>query len=135
MKLYEVIFSGTHDDGTDLIYLVSAPDFRAALEEVQFNASPSRHEGERFPLAHVVFEIGDDLSPHAEARPGILRGPYFGPAYNRGWRAWRRTIKGSDFTKDWLEEIPGTEPSASPNGGPAEPHGSSIAGGEPPSVS
>ena len=75
MKLFEVIFIGAYDDGKDKIYLVRAQDFRAAVEDVQCKASRSEHDGERFPLAHVVFEIGSDLSPYGDARPGILRGP------------------------------------------------------------
>jgi hypothetical protein len=44
MKLYEVIFCGSRGNGDDeeTIYLVRAPDFRTALEDVQRNASPMR---------------------------------------------------------------------------------------------
>src|SRR5262245_43117426 len=78
MKLFEVIFWGSHGDGNaeDTIYLVRALDFRAAVEDVERNASPNNHNGKRFPLAHVVYEIGTDLSPYADPDPGILRGPY-----------------------------------------------------------
>jgi hypothetical protein len=53
MKLYEVIFWGSHGNGDaeDTIYLFRAPDFRAALDEVSTNASPSNHGGERFASA------------------------------------------------------------------------------------
>jgi hypothetical protein len=59
MKLYEVIFSGSrgNPDAEDTIYLVRAPDFRAALEDVERNASSSDHNGERSPLAHAVYEM------------------------------------------------------------------------------
>jgi|ERR1041385_4742198 hypothetical protein len=106
MNLYEVIFSGSQGDRPerDTIYLVRAPDFTSAVAEVSNNASPAHHEGKGFPLAHVVFEIGKDLSLHPEQHPRILRGPFFESAYNRGWRAWRRKLQGSDYTKEWEEE-------------------------------
>ncbi len=106
MKIYEVIFWGSHGErpNKDTIYLVRAEDFKAAVEEVAKNASPRDHGGERFPLAHVVYEVGEDLSPSPEDQPRILRGPYFESAYNRGWKAWHRKIEGSDYTKEWEEE-------------------------------
>jgi len=106
MKLYEVIFWGSRGNGDaeDTIYFVRAPDFRAAVDEVSTNASPSYHGGERFPLAHVVYEVGSDASLSGESRQQILRGPYFQHAYNHGWRAWHRKIEGSDYTRDWEEE-------------------------------
>ena len=106
MKIYEVIFWGSHGKGDDedTIYLVRASDFRAAVEDVQCNASPSNHNGERFPFAHVVHEVGTDLSPYADANPRILRGPYFAHAYNFGWKSWHRKIEGSDYTNDWEEK-------------------------------
>lgn len=106
MNLYEVIFWGAEgrDDDADTIYLVRASDFRSAVEFVSVNASPSHHSGERFPLAHVVYELGSDASPHAETSGTlILRGPYFQSAYNYGWRAWNRKLEGSDYTKEWEE--------------------------------
>ncbi len=44
MKLYEVIFWGSHGSrpNKDTIYLVRAHDFKAAVDEVRTNASPSR---------------------------------------------------------------------------------------------
>ena len=115
MKLFEVIFAGSPRRGDeDTIYLVRAPDFCAAIEEVRRSASPSNHNGETAPLAHVVYELGVDLSPYAESSPGILRGPYFQPAYNRGWKAWHRKIAESDYTGEWEEEIWSAEPHASP---------------------
>ena len=105
MNLYEVIFWGLRGnaDAEDTIYLVRALDCLSAVEDVQRNASPNDHNGEMSPLAHVVYEIGTDLSPSAQSDPQILRGPYFAFAYNRGWRAWRRTIEGSSYTTEWEE--------------------------------
>ena len=107
MKLYEVIFSGSggNPDAEDTIYLVRAPDFRAALEDVERNASSSDHNGERSPLAHAVYEVGTDLSPYAASNPHILRGPYFAFAHNHGWRAWHRKIEGSNYTNEWEEDV------------------------------
>jgi len=106
MKLYEVIFRSSHSDQPekDTIYLVRARDFQEAIDEVSTNASPSHHGGKRFPLAHFVYEIGEDLSLFPEDHPRILRGPYIASAYNRGWRAWHRKIEGSDYTREWEEE-------------------------------
>ena len=75
MKLYEVIFWGSHGDrpNKDTIYLVRAQDFKAAVDEVSTNASPSHHGGERFPLAHVVYEVGEDLSLSPEDHPPDYR--------------------------------------------------------------
>jgi hypothetical protein len=106
MKIYEVIFWASEGDQPekDTIYLVRAPDFRTAVSEVSNNSSPSHHGGKRFPLAHVVYEVGTDLSLNQEDYPKVLRGPYFESAYNRGWRAWHRKTEGSDYTNDWQEE-------------------------------
>lgn len=107
MNLYEVIFWGTgqrRDDDVDTIYLVRAPDYRAAFKFVQNNSSQSDH-GELHLVAHVVYEIGTDTSPYAEkAGAHILRGPYFQCAYNYGWRAWERKIAGSEYTNEWEEK-------------------------------
>ena len=137
MKLFEVIFWGSHGDGNakDTIYLVRAPDFRTAIEDVQCNASPSDHNGDADRLAHVVYEVGTDLSPYAESDPCILRGPYFASAYNRGWKAWHRKIEGSSYSHEWEEETQIAEPGASQNGGPATPLGDSGVIEGPPSVS
>jgi hypothetical protein len=115
MKLYEVIFWGSHGDGDaeDTIYFVRAPDFRAAVDDVQRNASASHHNGERAPLAHVVYEVGTDLSPCADSNARILRGPYFAYAYNLGWKAWHRKIEDSDYTNEWEEESQIAEPDRS----------------------
>ena len=106
MKLYEVIFWGSHGDrpNKDTIYLVRAPDFLSAVEEVATNSSPSNHGGAKIRLAHVVYEIGDDLSLSPEDHPRILRGPYFESAYNHCWRAWHRQTDGADYTREWKEE-------------------------------
>jgi hypothetical protein len=51
MNLYEVIFNdpyGKTDGDEDTIYLVSALDFKSAVDEVWRNASSSDHGGERF---------------------------------------------------------------------------------------
>ena len=51
MNLYEVIFNdpyGKTDGDEDTIYLVSALDFKSAVDEVWRNASSSNHGGERF---------------------------------------------------------------------------------------
>jgi hypothetical protein len=103
MNLYEVVFWGSKGDGNaeDTIYLVRASDFKAAVEDVQRNASPQNHNGERRPLAHVVYEVGVDQSPLAEANPKILRGPYFAFAYNCGWNAWERKMVDAQYTNDW----------------------------------
>ena len=91
MNLYEVIFGWTghkRDDDADTIYLVRAPDFRAAVEFVQFNSSPKDH-GEKNSLAHVVYEVGRDASAYADKTGTcILRGPYFQCAYNYAWKSW-----------------------------------------------
>src|ERR1700733_14486973 len=103
MKLYEVIFRSTYgrtDGDEDTIYLVSAPDFKTAVDEVRRNASSSNHGGERFPLADVVHEIGVDSSRHAETvDTRIVRGPYIQCAYNYSWKSWRRKYEGSKQTK------------------------------------
>jgi hypothetical protein len=106
MNLYEVIYWGSHGDGNaeDTIYLVRESDFRTAVEHVQRNLSASDHDGETGILAHIVYEIGRDLSPYADSNPRILRGPYFAFAYNFGWRSWERKIVGSDYTNDWEEK-------------------------------
>src|SRR5437879_7071539 len=138
MKLFEVIFRGSYgktDGDEDTIYLVRAQYFRAAIEEVQTNASRNNHNGERYPLAHHVYELGIDLCPHAESRPGILRGPYNAVSYNRGWGAWHRKIEGSDYTREWAEEFPIAEQAAPPNGGPAASVDNTGATGGPASVS
>ena len=107
MNLYEVVFWGSgqnRNDDADTIYLVRASDFRTAVDFVQCNSSINDH-GEPHRLAHVVYEIGIDLSPYAEkAGTYILRGPYFQCAYNFGWRTWKRQIEGSHYTYDWKEE-------------------------------
>lgn len=106
MNLYEVVFWGSHGDGTaeDTIYRVRAPDFRSAVEDVQTNGSPTKHTGRPDSVAHRVHEVGRDLSPYAERNPRILRGPYFAFAYNLGWRSWSRTLEGADYTSDWVED-------------------------------
>ena len=106
MKIFEVIFWGSNGNGDaeDTIYLVRAPDYRTAIEDVQRNASPRDHGGEQSPLAHVVYEIGTNTSPYGKPDSRILRGPYFASAYNYGWRAWHRKIDGSDYSLEWEEE-------------------------------
>ena len=105
MNIYEVIFYGSQTErpNKDTIYLVRAADFQSAVEEVSINASPQYHAGKRFPVAHVVFEIGRDLSLSPESHARILRGPYFESAYNRGWRAWQRQTDGSTYSDTWEE--------------------------------
>jgi hypothetical protein len=106
MNLYEVIFWGTghnRDDDADTIYLVRAPDFRAAIETVQCNSSSKDH-GERNSLPHVVYEIGSDASPIADKEgTQILRGPYYQCAYNRSWKSWSRKFDG-EYTREWEEK-------------------------------
>jgi len=107
MNLYEVIYWGSHGDGNaeDTVYLVRASNFRAAVEHVQRNISPSDHNGESGLMAHVVYEVGTDSSPHADSNhPCTLRGPYFAYAYNFGWKSWERKIEGSEYTNEWEEK-------------------------------
>lgn len=106
MNLYEVIFWGAdgHDNDEDTIYLVRASDWRAAVELVRTNASPSVHMIHRSTSAHRVHELGTASSRFGEPREQILRGPYFQSAYNHGWRAWDREIVGDDYTDNWKEE-------------------------------
>jgi hypothetical protein len=107
MNLYEVIFHSSYgktDGDEDTIYLVSAPDFKSAVEAVWCNASASNHGGEQFPLADVVHEIGVDSSRHSEAEgTRIIRGPYMQCAFNYGWKSWRRKLDGSEKTNEWEE--------------------------------
>ena len=108
MKLYEVIFWNSHTErpNKDTIYLVRAQDFMAAIREVAANSSPSHHGGDEIRLAHVVYEVGEDLSSQASTdHPRILRGPYFESAYNRGWKAWHRQIEGSEYSSESKEEV------------------------------
>ena len=140
MNLYEVIFWGSYgktQGDEDTIYLVRAPDFMAAVEEVRNNASRSNHGGERGPLAHIVYEVGVDSSAYATATgPRILRGPYFQCAYNYAWRSWERNVEGAENTQDWKEKSSvAAEPAPFPNGGPATPVASSEVAEGPPSVS
>jgi hypothetical protein len=115
MNLYEVIFYSTYgktDGDEDTIYLVSAPDFMAAVDDVYRNALSSNHGGEQHPLADVVHEIGVDLSRHAEkVGSRILRGPHIQCAYNYSWRSWRRKVEGATKTNDW-EEVDPNPPAA-----------------------
>ena len=108
MNLYEVVFWGSYgktEGDEDTIYLVRAPDFRAAVEEVRNNASRTDHGGQRGPLAHVVYEIGVDSSAYANATgPRILHGPYIQCAYNYAWRSWERKIEGAEYTQEWEEK-------------------------------
>ena len=106
MNIYEVIFHGSTGGhpNKDTIYLVRAPDFRTAVSEVANNASPKKHEGEAFPLAHAVYEIGKIFPITPEDHPRVLRGPYIESAYNRGWHAWYRKVKGSNYTREWSED-------------------------------
>jgi hypothetical protein len=102
MKLYEVIFYGSHGDGNaeDTIYLVRANTFPTAVELASAFARPEYHNGERFPEADVVHEIGTDSSLEAGKNgERVLRGPYFFYAYNYGWKYWERKLEG----KDWEE--------------------------------
>ena len=108
MKIYEVIFYYSHTEKPekDTIYLVRAQDFMAAVDEVLTNSSPSHHGGEKIRLAHVVYEVGEDLSSQASTEhPRILRGPYFESAYNCGWRTWKRVFEPSGYTKEWKEVV------------------------------
>jgi hypothetical protein len=107
MNLYEVIHWGSHGkaDSEDTIYLVRASGFRAAIEHVQRNTSPSDRNGKSGQLAHIVYELGMDSSPLADSdHPRTLRGPYFKFAYNYGWKSWERKIKGSEYTNEWEEK-------------------------------
>jgi|SRR4051812_27414258 hypothetical protein len=102
MKIFEVVFWNSHGkpNSEDTIYLVRAPDFRSAFEDVQRNGSPTRN-GTNSSIADVVYEVGVDLSPYADSNPCILRGPYFATATNFGWNSWARKI---ETTNEWIEE-------------------------------
>lgn len=111
MNIYEVIFLGSRGkgDSEDTIYLVRAPDFLTAVEDVQRNGSPSQH-GTRSPFADIVYEVGVDLSSHADTNPRILRGPYFAFAYNFGWKSWERKSEDANHTNEWEEKKQAKEP-------------------------
>jgi len=105
MKLYEVIFYGSHGDGNaeDTIYLVRSHNFLKAAQLASAFARAEDHGGKRFPEADVVHEIGTDSSPYADkGGEKALRGPYFNFAYNYGWKAWKRKPE----SKDWKEDSP-----------------------------
>lgn len=106
MNIYEVVFWGSHGDGNaeDTIYLVRAPDFRTAVEDVQRNGGVSEYRNGLDSRADNVHEVGVDLSPYAEKNPCILRGPYFAFAVNRGWRSWSRKMKEGEPTNEWVED-------------------------------
>ena len=102
MKLYEVIFYGSHGDGNaeDTIYLVRANTFPNAVELASAFARAENHNGEHLPEADVVHEIGTDSSFNAgDNRERVLRGPYFFHAINYGWKHWQRKLE----SKDWEE--------------------------------
>ncbi|HEY5910945.1 MAG TPA: hypothetical protein VJA21_10125 [Verrucomicrobiae bacterium] len=105
MNIYEVVFWNSYGrrDSEDTIYLVRAPTFRAAIEDVQRNGAPTGH-GTGTSTPDVVYEVGVDVSPYAPTNPCILRGPYFERAVNRGWKQWRRNCDGAQHTNDWVEE-------------------------------
>jgi hypothetical protein len=105
MNIYEVVFYGSHGDpdAEDTIYLVRAPDFRAAIEDVARNGSPREHNGCRSDLADAVYELGQDSSPYADRNPRILRGPYFAFAYNCGWRSWVRESEAPGMSGGFVE--------------------------------
>jgi hypothetical protein len=60
MNLYEVIFWGAdgYDNDEDTIYLVRAADWRAAVEHVRINASPSVHKIHHSTLALHLWRPG-----------------------------------------------------------------------------
>src|SRR5688572_13029761 len=70
MKLYEVIFWGADEyrNDEDTIYLVRATDWRAAVDIVRTNASPSTHKIHGSTLAHRVHEVGTDLTHSANRK-------------------------------------------------------------------
>ena len=110
MNLYEVIFYTSYrktDGDEDTIYLVRAPDFKAAVELVRHNQSKSDHGGETGLLPDVVYEIGVDASRYADATAGcILRGPYIQCAYNYAWRSWECKInENGDHTGEYEENL------------------------------
>src|SRR4051812_20170124 len=111
MNLYEVIYHGSNGDANaqDTIYLVRAPDFRAAITEVTNNGQPWKYDGSGRGLAHVVYEIGIETTPLGDSHvPSLLRGPYFAFAHNFGWRMWQRK-RGSDgvsYLEEWDEQLP-----------------------------
>ena len=115
MNLYEVVFWGSNGDGNaeDTIYLVRAPDFRAAVDEVQCNGGADKYKDSLDTRPHKVHEVGRDLSPYAEKNPCILRGPYFAFACNFGRRSWSRKVEANE----WIEDD-AVEPQAPSNASP-----------------
>lgn len=105
MKIFEVVFWSSHGrpNSEDTIYLVRAPDFKAAIENVRRNGAPTRN-GTRSDVPDYVYELGVDASPYAEANPCILRGPYFAHAFNFGWNAWKRNLEGHDYIEEKIED-------------------------------
>lgn len=100
MKIYEVVYSGPHRiEGSDIAFLVRAPDFLAAVSEVTCNGGVEI----KGRVARSVYEIGLELTLSTKAAPQILRGPYYTRAYNYGWKRWDRKIVGSDYVDDWGE--------------------------------
>jgi hypothetical protein len=114
MNIYEVVFWGSrgNTDAEDTLYLVRAPNFKAAAELAERNGEPWKHNGNGSQMSDVVYEVGIDLSPYASANPCILRGPYIAMATNYGWKSWSRIFVGTDYTNEWEEQeinIKGTE--------------------------
>jgi hypothetical protein len=103
MNLYEVLFYDTRDrsSDTDMIFLVRAPDFQAAIEEALKNGAPEH----RSRLPHSAFELGTEVRTRfnlPEVR--VLRGPYFECGFNFGWREWRRDTQEGPWNEGWQEE-------------------------------
>jgi hypothetical protein len=103
MKIYEVVYSGPeHYDGTDIAFLVRAPNFLAAVDEVRSNGDWELRE----KMARTVHEIGKELVVKDDRDDGrmnttcILR-RYHVTAYNRGWKRWDRKFVGSDYVDEW----------------------------------
>ena len=106
MKIYEVVFTGTLENlgnDWDTCFLVRAPDFRAAMEEVMVNGTKIPKEINPNEKPRVIHEIGIDLATGFCEEPKILRGPYMQCAYNYCWKCWLRKIEDDHYIDEWEE--------------------------------
>lgn len=124
MNLYEVIFDGVAGryNGADVVYLVRAQDYKAAIETVcQFLDLKYHFHKEPPVLPDVVFEIGCDLSSWAAKVPLLLRGPYILHAHNYGWKRWERKASEDGTSPGEWEEKHNGDTTGLIDLGPANP--------------